>query len=65
MAGGVAGQDAPRRPPYDACQAWALANGHEIVVAYYDDGISGGKGIEDRPGLAASLVALEDGKRPA
>ena len=46
----------------DACRAWAEANGHEVVVAYCDDALSGALGIEDRPGLAASLVALDDGE---
>lgn len=46
----------------DACRAWAEANGHEVVVAYRDDALSGALGIEDRPGLAASLVALDDGE---
>ena len=46
----------------DACRAWATGNGHEVVLAFRDDALSGTLGIEDRPGLAASLVALDDGE---
>jgi DNA invertase Pin-like site-specific DNA recombinase len=44
-----------------ACRDWAAANGHEIVIVFRDDALSGALGIEDRPGLAASLMALDDG----
>lgn len=44
-----------------ACRDWADAHGHEVVIVFRDDALSGALGIEDRPGLAASLVALEDG----
>lgn len=43
------------------CREWAEASGHEVVIAFRDDALSGALGVEDRPGLAASLVALEDG----
>lgn len=46
----------------DACRAWAADNGHEVVIVFKDDALSGALGIEDRPGLAASLVALDDGQ---
>lgn len=45
----------------DACRAWATEHGHEIVSVERDQALSGGLGVEDRPGLAAALVALEDG----
>jgi DNA invertase Pin-like site-specific DNA recombinase len=45
----------------DACRNWAEANGHEVVSVYQDDALSGALGSEDRPGLAAALVALDDG----
>ena len=38
-------------------RAWAKAAGHEIVVEYVDDGISGAKGADQRPQLAALLEA--------
>lgn len=44
-----------------ACRDWAAANGHEVVAAYRDDGLSGALGVDQRPGLAAALLALEDG----
>ena len=43
----------------EACRAWAAANHHEIVGVHRDQALSGGLGIEDRPGLAAAIVALE------
>lgn len=43
----------------EACRAWAVANDHEIVGVHRDQALSGGLGIEDRPGLAAAIVALE------
>src|SRR5215211_5930203 len=45
----------------DACRAWAEANGHELAAVERDDGLSGSLGPEDRPGLQASLLALEHG----
>lgn len=45
----------------DACRAWAAENGHEVVVVFKDDALSGALGIEQRPGLASSLVAIDDG----
>jgi len=43
----------------EACRAWAAANHHEIVGVHRDQALSGGLGIEDRPGLGAAIVALE------
>lgn len=45
----------------DACRAWATENGHEVVVVLKDDALSGALGIDERPGLAAALVAIDDG----
>lgn len=46
----------------DACREWATAHGHDVVLAFRDDALSGALGIEERPGLHASLVALDDGE---
>ncbi len=40
---------------------WAAAHGHQIVAEFCDDGISGAKGKDKRPGLAA--LALAAGRR--
>lgn len=45
-----------------ACRDWAEANGHEVVLAFKDDALSGRLGVDDRPGLASALVALDDGE---
>ncbi len=45
----------------DLCTSWALTHGHEVVSVHRDQALSGGLGIEDRPGLAAAIVALEEG----
>jgi DNA invertase Pin-like site-specific DNA recombinase len=45
----------------DACRAWADAAGHVIEIAFRDDALSGALGVEDRPGLAAALLSIEDG----
>lgn len=44
-----------------ACRYWAEENGHEIVLVFRDDALSGALGIEDRPALADSLMALDEG----
>lgn len=46
----------------DACRSWAGTAGYDVVGVYEDDGLSGGLGVEDRPGLAAALVELEGGR---
>jgi len=43
----------------DACRRWAEAHGHQIVCVKKDEGISGGKDVDGRPGLAATLLAIE------
>ncbi len=45
----------------DACRRWADSHGHEIVCVKKDEGISGGKDVDSRPGLAATLLAIELG----
>lgn len=42
--------------------AEALRRGWEIVETYADEGISGGKGVAHRPGLAAAIEAVESGR---
>lgn len=41
-----------------AVEAWAAAQGLEIVASFVDQGVSGGADLEDRPGLLAALAAL-------
>lgn len=43
-------------------EAEAARRGWTIVEWHSDEGISGGKGIEDRPGLAAAVEAVESGR---
>src|ERR1035437_8176582 len=45
----------------EACREWASANRHDLMLVFRDASLSGALGVEDRPGLAASLVALDDG----
>lgn len=45
-----------------ALKAWADNNGHELVAVYEDNGISGAKELEDRPGLAELFAGLEVSK---
>jgi len=40
----------------------AVLSGFDLVEIFADGGISGGKGIEARPGLAAALDAIRTGK---
>jgi DNA invertase Pin-like site-specific DNA recombinase len=47
----------------DAIRRWCEGAGHEVVLPVYEDrAISGGRSIEDRPGLAAAIVAVESGE---
>jgi DNA invertase Pin-like site-specific DNA recombinase len=39
---------------------WCKANGHKLVTILCDEGISGAKELEDRPGLADALGMLRD-----
>ena len=45
----------------EACRAWADGQGHTVVAVHHDQAMSGGLGVEDRPGLAAAILALEEG----
>jgi DNA invertase Pin-like site-specific DNA recombinase len=56
-----AGLDAQRA----AINAEVERRGWTIVAWHSDEGISGGKGIEHRPGLAASIDAVETGQAAA
>lgn len=42
-------------------RAWAKAHGHKIVEIFVEPGVSGAKGLEDRPALAEALHALRHG----
>jgi DNA invertase Pin-like site-specific DNA recombinase len=41
-----------------AVRAWCKANGHKLIAILSDEGISGAKELEDRPGLADAIEAL-------
>lgn len=43
-----------------AVRAWCKANGHRLITVLCDEGISGAKELEDRPGLADALAMLRD-----
>lgn len=45
----------------DACRTWAKEHGHEVIAVQSDEGLSGGLGVADRPGLADALAAIEQG----
>jgi DNA invertase Pin-like site-specific DNA recombinase len=45
----------------EACSRWAAAHGHEVVDVFRDEALSGALPVEQRPGLLAALVALEEG----
>ena len=44
----------------DATDRWATARGVEIVAVYEDIGISGGAGLDKRPGLLAAIDGLRE-----
>ena len=46
----------------EACREWAAERCHEVALVQSDEGISGGLGPEDRPGLAGSIVEVEAGR---
>jgi DNA invertase Pin-like site-specific DNA recombinase len=52
-----AGLDAQRA----AISAEATRRGWDVVAWHTDEGISGGKGVAHRPGLAAAIDAVESG----
>lgn len=41
---------------------WSKAGGHHLVAVYRDEGLSGSKGLGERPGLADAVSAILDGK---
>ncbi len=43
-----------------AIRAWCGAQGHALLVIHRDEGVSGTKDVEHRPGLANALAAVED-----
>jgi DNA invertase Pin-like site-specific DNA recombinase len=43
----------------DQVRRWCQAHDHRLVAIYRDEGISGVKDLDDRPGLAKALTALE------
>lgn len=43
-----------------ACEAYATANGIEIVETFREEGISGTKELDDRPALSELFAALEE-----
>jgi DNA invertase Pin-like site-specific DNA recombinase len=45
-----------------ALRAWCKANGHRLTSILSDEGISGAKELEDRPGLADALDMIRSGK---
>jgi DNA invertase Pin-like site-specific DNA recombinase len=49
----------------DVCRRWAEEHDHLIVGTFSDDGVSGAKQADQRPGLSLALAALEDGKANA
>ena len=45
-----------------ALRAWCKANGHRLTSILSDEGVSGAKELEDRPGLADALDMIRSGK---
>jgi DNA invertase Pin-like site-specific DNA recombinase len=45
----------------EAIRSWAVAEGHDIVGWTRDEGVSGTNGLDDRPGLADALDAVQKG----
>jgi DNA invertase Pin-like site-specific DNA recombinase len=44
----------------EACRSWAEVEGHEVEDVFRDAGVSGGLPVDERPGLAAALVQVEE-----
>jgi DNA invertase Pin-like site-specific DNA recombinase len=47
------------------CLAWAKQQGYSVVETLSDNGTSGTKEANDRPGLSVALAALEEGQAEA
>ncbi len=45
-----------------ALRTWCKANGHRLISILSDEGVSGAKELEDRPGLADALDMIRGGK---
>lgn len=45
-----------------AIRAWAKANGHRLLRVVSDEGVSGIKDADDRPGLSECLLAIQEGE---
>jgi DNA invertase Pin-like site-specific DNA recombinase len=45
-----------------ALRTWCKANGHRLISTLSDEGVSGAKELEDRPGLADALDMIRGGK---
>lgn len=45
-----------------AIQRWARAHGHRVVAWVSDEGVSGAKSADDRPGLTDALAMIRDGQ---
>jgi DNA invertase Pin-like site-specific DNA recombinase len=45
-----------------ALRAWCKANGHRLIKVLSDEGISGAKELEDRPGLADAIDMIRSRK---
>jgi len=43
----------------EAIAAWAKAHSHTVESWHEDHGVSGGKSVEDRPGLFAALASMK------
>ena len=44
-----------------AIRSWARAHHHKIIAVVADEGISGAKELDDRPGLAEALAMVREG----
>lgn len=44
-----------------AIRSWAKAHHHKVIAVIADEGISGAKELDDRPGLAEALALLREG----
>ncbi len=44
-----------------AIRSWAKANHHKIAAVVADEGVSGAKELDDRPGLAEALAMVREG----
>ena len=45
-----------------AIRAWCKANGHRLIKVLSDEGVSGTRELDDRPGLADAIALVRDGQ---